>query len=53
MVENNRLYGRGTADDGYAIFSILTEIKACQDHNWPFPRICVIFEGLKNRQMSI
>ena len=45
VVENNRLYGRGTADDGYAIFSILTAIKACQDHNCPLPRICVIFEG--------
>ena len=45
VVENNRLYGRGSADDGYAIFSILTIIKACQDHNCPLPRICVIFEG--------
>ena len=45
VVENNCLYGRGTADDGYAIFSILTAIKACQDHNCNLPRICIIFEG--------
>ena len=45
VIENNHLYGRGTADDGYAIFSILTTIKACQELNYPLPRICVIFEG--------
>jgi acetylornithine deacetylase/succinyl-diaminopimelate desuccinylase-like protein len=45
VIENNHLYGRGTADDGYAIFSILTIIKVCQDLNCPLPRICVIFEG--------
>ena len=26
VIENNHLYGRGTADDGYAIFSILTSM---------------------------
>ena len=45
IIENNHLYGRGTADDGYAIFSILISIKACQELNYPLPRICVIFEG--------
>ena len=45
IIENGYLYGRGSADDGYASFSILTAIKACQDHNCPLPRICCIFEG--------
>ena len=45
VIINGRLYGRGSADDGYASFSILTAIKACQDHNCPMPRICIIFEG--------
>ena len=45
VIENNHLYGRGTADDGYAIFTILTVIKACQENNCPLPRICVILEG--------
>ena len=45
VIINGRLYGRGAADDGYASFSILTAIKACQDHNCPMPRICIIFEG--------
>ena len=45
VIINGRLYGRGSADDGYASFSILTAIKACQEHNCPMPRICMIFEG--------
>ena len=45
VIINGRLYGRGGADDGYASFSILTAIKACQDHNCPMPRICLLFEG--------
>ena len=45
VIQNGRLYGRGSADDGYASFSLLTAIKACQDHNCPLPRICLIFEG--------
>ncbi len=39
IIENNHLYGRDTPYDGYAIFSILTSIKACQDFNCPLPRI--------------
>ena len=45
IIINNHLYGRGSVDDGYASFSILTAIKTCQDHNCPLPRICCIFEG--------
>ena len=35
VIENNHLYGRGTADDGYAIFSILTAIKTCYSSAYP------------------
>ena len=45
VIVNGRLYGRGSADDGYASFSILTAIKTCQEFNCPMPRICCIFEG--------
>ena len=45
VVIDGHLYGRGSADDGYASFSILTAIKACQEYNCPLPRICCIFEG--------
>jgi acetylornithine deacetylase/succinyl-diaminopimelate desuccinylase-like protein len=42
VVKNNRLYGRGTVDDGYATYSALTAIKALQEQNIPHPR-CVLF----------
>ena len=45
VIIDGHLYGRGSVDDGYASFSILTAIKACQDHNCPLPRICLIVEG--------
>ena len=45
VIKDDHLYGRGSADDGYALFSILTAVKACQDHNCPLPRICIIYEG--------
>ena len=45
VIIDNHLYGRGSADDGYASFSILTAIKTCQDYSCPMPRICCIFEG--------
>ena len=45
VIQDGHLYGRGSADDGYASFSMLTAIKACQEHNCPLPRICCIFEG--------
>ena len=45
VIIDGHLYGRGSADDGYALFSILTAIKTCQDYDCPMPRICCIFEG--------
>ena len=45
VIIDGHLYGRGSADDGYALFSILTVIKTCQDYGCPLPRICCIFEG--------
>ena len=45
VIVDGRLYGRGSADDGYASFSILTAIKTCQEFNCLMPRICCLFEG--------
>ena len=45
VIIDGHLFGRGSADDGYASFSILTAIKTCQEFNCPMPRICCIFEG--------
>lgn len=45
IVKNNRFYGRGTADDGYAFFSLITAIKFLQKENLPYNRCVVLFEA--------
>jgi acetylornithine deacetylase/succinyl-diaminopimelate desuccinylase-like protein len=44
-LENGRLYGRGGADDGYAVFSAITAIKSLQEQNIPHPNCIVIIEA--------
>lgn len=39
VILNNRLYGRGASDDGYASFSIILAIKALQKMNKSHKRI--------------
>ena len=38
---DGRLYGRGAADDGYAVFTALATVKALKDHGQPHGRIVV------------
>jgi len=45
VIQDNKLYGRGGADDGYAIFSAISAIKAIQAQNKPHPRCVIIIEG--------
>lgn len=45
VVRDDRLYGRGGADDGYAIFAALTAISALDDLGIGHPRCCVLIEG--------
>ena len=45
VIRNDRLYGRGGADDGYAIFATLGAIAALDDQNIGHPRCCVLIEG--------
>ena len=45
VIDNNKLYGRGGADDGYSIFASILCIKAIQDQNLSHPRIVVILES--------
>lgn len=45
VLEKNRLYGRGAADDGYAIYSSLVAISALQDANIPHPRCVLLIES--------
>jgi acetylornithine deacetylase/succinyl-diaminopimelate desuccinylase-like protein len=39
-----RLYGRGAADDGYAVFTALATVKALKDHGQPHGRIVILIE---------
>lgn len=44
VIEDGKLYGRGAADDGYAIFSALSAIAALQAQGVPHPRCVVLIE---------
>ena len=45
VIRDGRLYGRGGADDGYAVFGSLAAIAALQDQGLPHPRCLVLIEG--------
>ena len=45
VMDGDKLYGRGGADDGYATFSSLLAIKALQEQNIPHARCVVIIEA--------
>lgn len=43
--EGDKLYGRGGADDGYALFASLLAIKALHEQNLPHARCVIIIES--------
>jgi len=43
--EGDLLYGRGSADDGYSIFSIITSIQALKDQGVPHGRVVITLEA--------
>ena len=45
VIENGKLYGRGSADDGYAIYCALTVIAAIDAQGAPRPRCVGIIES--------
>lgn len=45
VLEGDRLYGRGAADDGYAMFSCLTAITALENAGVPHARCVVTIEA--------
>src|SRR5690606_10896744 len=45
VLQNDRLYGRGGADDGYAIFAALTAIKGLHTQNIPHARCVILIEA--------
>ena len=42
--ENGKLYGRGGADDGYALFASICALVALADQHIPRPRVVVLIE---------
>ncbi len=45
VIKEDRLYGRGGADDGYSAFASIAAIKALQEQGIPHPRCVVIIEA--------
>jgi len=45
VIENDRLYGRGGADDGYALFSALTALMALEEQGVKRARCVVLIEA--------
>jgi acetylornithine deacetylase/succinyl-diaminopimelate desuccinylase-like protein len=45
VLAEDKLYGRGGADDGYAVFAALTAIQALKDQRTPRARCVVIIEA--------
>ena len=45
VIENDRLYGRGAADDGYAMFACLGAIGALKAQKIPHARMVVVIEA--------
>lgn len=44
IIDDNKLYGRGGADDGYALFAAVAAIKALQQQQIPHARIVILIE---------
>jgi len=45
VIRDDKLYGRGGADDGYAAYASLAAIKALKDQNVPHARMVVLIEA--------
>lgn len=45
VLRDSKLYGRGSADDGYAIFTALAAIKTLQIQNIPHARCVILIEA--------
>lgn len=44
VVRGNKIYGRGSNDDCYEGFLVITAIKYLQEHNLPHPKITMLME---------
>ncbi|MEN8260830.1 MAG: M20/M25/M40 family metallo-hydrolase [Pseudomonadota bacterium] len=44
VIRDGKLYGRGGADDGYALFAAVAAVKALKSQNQPRPRVVILIE---------
>ena len=44
IIKDDKLYGRGGADDGYALFSSISAVKALKEQKVRLPRILILIE---------
>jgi acetylornithine deacetylase/succinyl-diaminopimelate desuccinylase-like protein len=44
VVRDGKLYGRGSADDGYGTFAAIAAVKALRQHGIPHPRAVLVIE---------
>jgi acetylornithine deacetylase/succinyl-diaminopimelate desuccinylase-like protein len=44
VIQNGKLFGRGSADDGYAVYTAISSIKALQEQNVKHGRCVVLIE---------
>ena len=49
--DDGKMYGRGSSDDGYAFFSAILAIKACQEKGLSHPRCVITIEGSEEGEM--
>ena len=49
---NDRLYGRGSSDDGYAFFTAILAIKALQANRMSHPRCTITIEGSEEGEIN-
>lgn len=52
VIKDDRLYGRGSSDDGYAFFTAILTIKACQDLGLSHPRCTITIEGSEEGEIA-
>ena len=45
VVQGDRLYGRGAADDGYAMFAAITAVRVLQEQHVPHARCIILIES--------
>ena len=45
VIDNGRLYGRGGADDGYAVFAAITAVELAQREGRPHARCVILIEA--------